>query len=300
MKIHCTRKHKNEDYSIMFEESSNGEKFDVNSLSDKISYYKRNVRVLRRITKGARMLAAYELAKVIEKTVEKNDNTSWENLIFFVYKSFQIPANNKRNLTKVVKSNINKNDTIPSFKKFPSKQASLAKIVESKVAEGDLRGAVKLLSSSEGLAKQNEDTYLKLIQKHPKPSRILEFPDVPKDLPYLIVDEKKISEGVFSFPYGSASGIDGLSPQHLKDLIAKSNGEASIKLLEALTKLSNLMLSGQVNEMIVPIIYGANLCALSKDENDVRPIAVGCCYRHQNLHTGLNSSKRANIYSRSK
>lgn len=48
-------------------------------------------------------------------------------------------------------------------------------------------------------------------------------------------------------------------------------------LLTALTKLSNLMLSGNVND--VTIIYGANLCALSKKDNGVRPIAVGCVYR---------------------
>ncbi len=258
----------------MFEDTPNGKKFDVNSLADRISYYKRNVRVLKRVSKGARMLAAYELAKLIEKTVSMNNHSSWEELLLFVYKSFRVPENNKKNLTKVVKNNINSDDSIPTFNKYARKQAPLARRVESKVAEGDLRGAVKLLSSAEGLAVENEGTYLKLLQKHPKPSRTLEFPEIPKDLPYLVVDENKVSDGIFSFPHGSASGIDGLSPQHLKDLIAKSNGEASTKLLEALTKLSNLMLSGEVNEDIVAIVYGANLCALTKGESDVRSDVV--------------------------
>ena len=39
LKIHCVRKHKNEDYSIMLIESTNEKSFNVTPLSDKISYY---------------------------------------------------------------------------------------------------------------------------------------------------------------------------------------------------------------------------------------------------------------------
>lgn len=38
----------------MFEELNTTEKCVVNSLSDKISYYKTNIRILKRIPKGAR------------------------------------------------------------------------------------------------------------------------------------------------------------------------------------------------------------------------------------------------------
>lgn len=59
-------------------------------------------------------------------------------------------------------------------------------------------------------------------------------------------------------------GIDGICPQHLKDLVAKTNSDAAPKLLQSITKLENLMLSGKVLSSICPIIYGATLCALSK------------------------------------
>lgn len=55
---------------------------------------------MKRIPKGARMLAAYELAKLIEKAVEKNDLSSWEELLFFPFRAFQVPENNKRNLSQ--------------------------------------------------------------------------------------------------------------------------------------------------------------------------------------------------------
>lgn len=88
-----------------------------------------------------------------------------------------------------------------------------------------------------------------------------------------------VYDSIYSFPNGSSSGIDGIRPQHLKDLVAKSNGDAGIKLLQSITNLENLMLSGKVLSEICPIIYGATLCALSKKGGGLRPIAVGSTYR---------------------
>lgn len=70
-----------------------------------------------------------------------------------------------------------------------------------------------------------------------------------------------------------------IRPQHLKDLVAESNSDAAPKLLQALTNLENLMLSGKVLSSICPIIYGATLCALLKKCGGLRPIAVGSTYR---------------------
>ncbi|KAJ8722193.1 hypothetical protein PYW08_004595 [Mythimna loreyi] len=56
-------------------------------------------------------------------------------------------------------------------------------------------------------------------------------------------------------------------------------GEAGESLLKELTALINLMLSGNVNEAVIDILYGANLCALRKKDGGIRPIAVGSTYR---------------------
>ncbi|XP_063893027.1 uncharacterized protein LOC135117549 [Helicoverpa armigera] len=82
-----------------------------------------------------------------------------------------------------------------------------------------------------------------------------------------------------SFRSGSAGGLDGLSPQHLKDLTCPSAGEAGESLLKELTALTNLMLSGKVDETVIDVLYGANLCALRKKDGGIRPIAVGTTYR---------------------
>jgi hypothetical protein len=52
---------------------------------------------------------------------------------------------------------------------------SLAKRVEAKVADFDIKGAVKLLSSDDSLALFNEDVAEELKKKHPLPSRELFF-----------------------------------------------------------------------------------------------------------------------------
>ncbi|XP_052759361.1 uncharacterized protein LOC128202586 [Galleria mellonella] len=82
-----------------------------------------------------------------------------------------------------------------------------------------------------------------------------------------------------SFRNGSASGLDGLSPQHLKDLISSTTGDSGRALLESLVSLVNHMLSGGILEDIKEVFYGANLCALMKNNDDIRPIAVGTTLR---------------------
>ena len=51
-------------------------------------------------------------------------------------------------------------------------------------------------------------------------------------------------EGIRSFDNGSAGGIDGLRPQHLKDLISFTNGLLGENLLDALGSLTDIIPSG--------------------------------------------------------
>lgn len=93
---------------------------------------KQNVRVLKRIPKGTRIIAAYKLAEIMDRTASKNDTSSWEELLLFPFKAFKVPENNKMSLTKLVKNNIKNNDIITTHKRKSIKPGSLAKRVESK------------------------------------------------------------------------------------------------------------------------------------------------------------------------
>lgn len=82
----------------------------------------------------------------------------------------------------------------------------------------------------------------------------------------ILVQPKEVLSAVFSFKNGSAGGFDGLTPQHLKEVLSDDTSDA---LLVNLTSLVNLMLSGKVNEGITDILYGENLIALKKKDGQL-------------------------------
>jgi hypothetical protein len=148
------------------------------------------------------------------------------------------------------------------------------------VNDFDIRGAVKILSSDDKLAPFDDVTFNVLKTKHPTPSRPLSFLEPPlNNIPVLSVNESDVLRGINSFCCGSAPGIDGMRPQFLQDMVSFSAGEAGKRSLIAITKLCNFILAGKINEEVLPIFFGASLCALSKKDGGLRPIAIGCSFR---------------------
>ena len=56
-------------------------------------------------------------------------------------------------------------------------------------------------------------------------------------------------------------------------------GEHGNILLTRLSIFCDLLLNGKTPSFIVPILYGASLCALNKKDFSIRPIAVGSVFR---------------------
>ena len=157
---------------------------------------------------------------------------------------------------------------------------ALAKRVTEKLEEGDYRGAVRLASTQETIAETNEGTWSSLQTKHPEPHQDTLIPSVPTNVvPSIFVTEVNVAQAIRSFPNGSAAGPDSLRPQHLKDMIVPSAGDAGLQLLKSLTYLINLILNGLTPQRIRPLFFGANLFAFEKPDGGVRPIAVGCTMR---------------------
>lgn len=210
--------------------------------------------------------------------LEKN----WKNLLTFAYTALRVPERTKNaSLVTLVKRNIEKAELIiPRRSRKNKPTISLSKRVEYKIAEGNIKGAVKLLASSDALAPHSLETFTQLQSKHPPPSRELKFPDPPdKEAKPLVVTGKEVFFAIKSFPNVTGAGIDGLLPQHLKDLTLPSTGEAGVRLMKAITGLTNYMLSGKVQTRFVEIMYGAALCALEKKLGGIRLIAVGNAFR---------------------
>lgn len=195
---------------------------------------KSNIRVLKRVPRAARVIAANGLSQCIEECLACPDSmNSWTNLLTFAYGSLQVPDKVANvSLSTLVKRNVLKPGI--KFQNRPGKKkaASLSRRVECKIAEGDVKGAVRILSSTDTLAVQNETTFAELQCKHPSPTREMTFPNPPDaSSEPLVVSEKDVFFSIKSFPNGSSSGIDGILPQHLKDLTLPSTGDAGLRLL---------------------------------------------------------------------
>jgi hypothetical protein len=275
LKIHVDKYHVDNNLSTFSTSSS------TDSITNLLINLKLQLPTIRRIPKACRHLAADKLSSIINNCLSTKSLSSFENLLLFSYRAFNVAEKSDKSLNKHIKENLS-NFEVPQIRTGSKKRTnlSLAKKVEAKVADFDIRGAVKLMSSDDSLASFNEDVAEELKKKHPSPSRELFFPDPfkPGDIS-LIVNEQNVREAINSFPAGSSPGLDGMRPQYLKDIISLSAGESGQKALRALTKLCNFLLSGQLPSEICHLLYGASLCALNKKDGGIRPIAIGNCLR---------------------
>ena len=159
-----------------------------------------------------------------------------------------------------------------------SETERLAARVSEKLEDGDVKGAVRLAASEELIAMYCQETIDALISKHPRAENLPQYTENDTVAP-LEIQEPGIAAAVKTFPAGSAGGLDGLRPQHLKDMIGAQTGTTGQRLLTLLTEFTNLCLSGRVPMTVRPVFCGAKLCALSKKDGGIRPIAVGCTLR---------------------
>lgn len=238
---------------------------------ENLAALKKKVRVLKHIPKGARNLAAGKLSTLIETCLRSNEVDDWFALLSFSYTALRVPdASGPKSLTTKVKENV---DGLIFY--FPDernqKPRSVYRTIEPKVYDGDLRGAVRILLTDSSVAPSSSETVNALRDKHPSPSRQLKFPPEP-DLSsiFLTVSASDVSNAIGSFYSGSAAGLDGLRPQHLKELTAANAGDNGTKLLESLTKLCNFLLRGMLNPQVCPYLYGASLCALEKKDGGIK------------------------------
>lgn len=254
-----------------------------------LSKLKTTTPFVKRIPRGARITVAQNLSTRLNAVISENSQRSWEHLLLFSFQVLHAP-NTKKSLTSTLKNNcqsilcptiINTEANISQQSNTPKlcfMNHSFSQKVESKVSDGDLKGATQLLFSSDVIAPDSPETLSALIEKHP----VASSPSIPQpttDADPLQVTEKDVKHALMSFKNGSAGGLDGLTAQHLKDLVFGTTGDAGQALLKDITALINLMLLGKVHSDIAPILYGARLCALTKKDGGIRPIAVGCTFR---------------------
>uniref|UniRef100_A0A8D8Z2S3 Uncharacterized protein n=1 Tax=Cacopsylla melanoneura TaxID=428564 RepID=A0A8D8Z2S3_9HEMI len=217
----------------------------IRLIKEKLIDAKSNCQVLNRIPKGARFSVADKLCSVIRNCVQSNSVQAWSDLLLFSYMVLCTDQKKKNNLTTKIKQNVSRFVMPTTTLSSRPREIPLSKRVEAKVEAFDLKGAVRILSSSDTVAPHDANTICALQEKHPAADQDLILPDLPPDdMMVLVVDEKSVMKAILSFPNGSAGGLDGLKPQFLKDLTSFSAGEAGRRVLTAITDLCNFILSG--------------------------------------------------------
>jgi hypothetical protein len=160
LKIHVDKYHVDNNLSTSSTYSS------TDSITKLLINLKLQLPTIRRIPKACRHLAADKLSSIINNYVSTKSLSSFENLLLFSYRAFNVAEKSNKSLNKHIKENLS-NFEEPQIRTGSKKRTnlSLAKKVEAKVADFDIRGAVKLLSSDDSLASFNEDVAEELKKK---------------------------------------------------------------------------------------------------------------------------------------
>ena len=118
--------------------------------------------------------------------------------------------------------------------KRSQESSKLAATVSSKLKDGDVRGAIRLAASDDTLASFTNVTVEELKLKHPPRTAHTQLfcganaPTLSTQPNHLMLSESAILAAVRSFQPGSAGGLDGLRPQHLKELLILAQQATSV------------------------------------------------------------------------
>ena len=112
----------------------------------------------------------------------------------------------------------------------------------TKLDESNVKAGIRRAVGDDKIADFTIDNYAALKLKHPQ-RETCSVPD-PTDSDCFSTSEFFVHKALMSFPNSSSAGLDGTSPQILKDLTAKSNGQTGLNFLRALTNFVNVILEG--------------------------------------------------------
>ena len=151
-----------------------------------------SVRIVKRIPRASRHLAATKLAGILGEVTDKNDITSWTRLSTFSSRCLALPkrGGQRRSLAAAVNAQLRDESELPTQPPHQSSEprvtrdplSNLAKRVSSKLEEGDFKGAVQITCYEDTMADLNEETLSALQAKHPPLHPDSSFP-APLEIP---------------------------------------------------------------------------------------------------------------------
>ena len=231
----------------------------------------------KHIPRRRRHQLASELADLITNATEHNSATAWWRLLSHAYFSqgdlspntaLDPPSTTRRHTTEIHHP-ANNND-------------ALVRQITSKCADGEIRSALRLLTTTDTFAQPDAAVVEELKAKHPPapPGEDLQpflgGQQIPTPLEF---SEAEVLTAIQSMPRGSSAGLDGIRPLHLQQLTSKQTAEAGTRLLTALTALCRHVAAGHIHDSARNAFFGASLIAIKKKQGGLRPIAIGSAYR---------------------
>ena len=214
----------------------------VNTITDLSDYTNRlatiinefKCRLLPHVPKLLRTQVCDAYCKILNSICSDPQNLdNWMRLHIFAFCTLKAPVRGgKKNqsLRTIIENRIQKflnetpiingpsrqNTNLSGRKGGKLKDHMLQKLVCAKVEEGRIKDAVRLLVDNNEMASNNSDTLALLQEKHPRRSDHELINMQTNEVINVHLEEVKCS--LESFPRGSAGGIDGLTPQLLKDM----------------------------------------------------------------------------------
>ena len=265
------------------------------SISEGLARLRSGTKVVSRIPKPVRPLVADALATELEEATRNPSAQSWWRFLSFAYKALRAPrpssggarvtaATTIRRAVAGLNESHPEPDEMPRGSRDPSSpdaDDAIARRVRAKCADGDVRAALRILTSNDTFAEPNAEVISALRAKHPAAPADESLPPAPSasDPAPLTVTAEEVEAAIFTMPPGSSAGLDGIRPLHLRQLVSREAAESGRRLLIALTNLTNRVLAGQVPKCGRDALFGASLCALRKKDGGLRPIAVGSVFR---------------------
>ena len=249
---------------------------------------------VKRVPKAARLACCEHLNKLIDAIIATPNNVQhWNHLFNFapIILTKPVRGGKSHNLSSIITHRVNawsgdgeisQSRSAGQFSSKPRKRRSsdavLASAVTSKLDDGNLKAAIRLISSDERPIEVSDSSFAALQEKHPPAPTDRRNPVDPLNVQCntLQVETIAVEGALKSFPPGSSGGPDGLTAQHIRDLLGCSAGP---RLLSSLTSLVNLLLRGDLCPVVNAILFGGRLIALRKKDGGVRPIAIGYTLR---------------------
>ena len=200
-------------------------------MAEKLAYFKKNCQLLKRLPKSSRLIVADSLTSRIEAALNSSTAHSWWYLMAFSYCILRAPTRSKTQRTTAAAGirqhiannppgdpivvvappiDINHNTT---SQHHPT-NTNIAKQVMGKCADGDIRAALRLLTSDDTFSTHSSDTIQALHNKHPPAPTDLNIPDEPPNMASLAlsVDSDCVLAAIRALPSGSGAGLDGMRP----------------------------------------------------------------------------------------